>query len=128
MAFAFPSFVQSLQKSFTPSQEVAAHPYTERKLGLLSLLFATLIKARQREADQQIASLQRRSLSAQFSRTSSTPSTNEAEHAPANRKRGSLRLTFDALIDARQREAEEHARSAKHGGPFSKSESQLFEL
>ena len=128
MASAFPSFVQSLQKSFVPFQDVAAHPYTERKRGLLSLFFATLIKARQREAEEQIARLQRGSLSVQFSRTSSTPSTIEAEHAPANRKRGSLRLIFDALIDARQREAEEHARSAKHGGPFSKSESQLFEL
>jgi len=116
MAFAFPSFVQSLQKSFTPSQEVAAHPYTERKLGLLSLLFATLIKARQREAEEQIASLQRGSLSEQFSRTSFTPSTNKVEHAPANRKQGLLTLIFGALIEARQREAEEHARSAKHGG------------
>jgi len=71
MASAFPPLVQSFQKSFTPSQDVAAHPYTEWKRGLLSLLFATLIKARQREADEQIASLQRRSLSAQFSRTSS---------------------------------------------------------
>src|SRR5215207_11292378 len=101
MASAFPSFVQSLQKSFVPFQDVAAHPYTERKRGLLSLFFATLIKARQREAEEQIARLQRGSLSVQFSRTSSTPSTNEAEHAPANRKRGSLRLIFDALIDAR---------------------------
>jgi hypothetical protein len=120
MASAFPSFVHSLQESLTPSQDAAAHPYTERKRGLLSLLFATLIKARQREADQQIARLQRRSLSAQFSRTSSTPSTNEAEYAPADRKRGLLRLIFDALIDARQREAEEHARSAKHAGPIFK--------
>lgn len=118
MASAFPSFVQSPQKSFTPSQDVAAHPYTERKGRLLNLLFSTLIKARQREAEEQIASLQRGSLSAQFSRTSSTPSPNEAEHAPANRKRGLLRLIFDALIDARQREAEEHARSAKHSGPI----------
>jgi hypothetical protein len=43
----------------------------------------------------------------QFPRNSFNPSQDVAAHAPAQRQRGLLRLFLDALIESRQREAEQ---------------------
>jgi hypothetical protein len=63
MASAFPSLTPFPPTVFDPSQhaaEVAEHA-PERKRGLLGRLFESLIEARYREAEQQVARLLARS-------------------------------------------------------------------
>jgi hypothetical protein len=60
---------------------------------------------------------------AQFPPSTPNPSHDAAAHAPAEPKRGLLGRLFEALIDARQREAEEHMAHllARSGGKLTDS-------
>ena len=110
MLSAFPTFTQFPRKPFAIRPDAVAHATVERKRGLLARLSAKLIEAREREAEEYIASLRERSVSGHFPPKPATSQADNGTHAPAGRKRKLLQSLAASMIEARRREAEEYIR------------------